>query len=97
MWRCQDLGQRPLQDVRSPHSLNEEGHGVCLGHGQKASMEDLKQAIVTAPCLQLIDYHTDRCVILAVDSSALPLVSFSPLGVDDKPIPSHFGSITWNE
>jgi len=26
---------------------------------QKASMEDLKKAIVMAPCLKPIDYHTD--------------------------------------
>ena len=29
------------------------------GTDQKASMEDLKQVIVTAPCLRPIDYHTD--------------------------------------
>jgi len=31
---------------------------VC-GLDQKMSMKDLKQAIVMAPCLWLIDYHTD--------------------------------------
>src|SRR5882724_7416472 len=29
------------------------------GMDQKASMEDLKQAIVMAPCLRLIDYYMD--------------------------------------
>src|SRR5882724_7361930 len=68
------------------------------GTDQKASMEDLKLAIVMAPCLQPIDYHMDRCVILAVDSSCIATgFILSQLGVDDKQYPSHFGSITWNE
>jgi len=29
------------------------------GLDQKTSMEDLKQAIITDPCLQPIDYHSD--------------------------------------
>jgi len=72
--------------------------GFVWGMDQKASMEDLKQAIVTAPCLRLIDYHMDRCVILAVNSSCIATgFILSQLGMDDKRYPSHFGSITWNE
>src|SRR5882724_6953712 len=37
------------------------------GSKQKKAMEDLKQAIVMAPCLQPIDYHCDLTVILAID------------------------------
>ena len=61
-------------------------------------MEDLKQAVVTAPCLWLIDYRCDRWVILAVDSSCI-VTSFIlfQLGADGKRYPSRFGSITWNE
>src|SRR5882724_677954 len=68
------------------------------GMDQKASMEDLKQAIITAPCLRPIDYHMDQCVILAVDLSCIATgFILSQLGVDDKRYPSRFGSITWNE
>src|SRR5882724_8880969 len=68
------------------------------GSKQKEAMEDLKQAIVTAPCLRLIDYHCDRMVILAIDSSCI-VTSFIllQLGADGKWYPSRFGSITWNE
>src|SRR5882724_2096109 len=68
------------------------------GSEQKEAMEDLKQAIVTAPCLRPIDYHCDRTVILAVDSSCIA-TSFIllQLGADGKWYPSRFSSITWNE
>src|SRR5882724_6573580 len=68
------------------------------GTDQKASMEDLKQVIIMVPCLWLIDYHMDRCVILAVDLSCIATgFILSQLGMDDKRYPSRFGSITWNE
>jgi len=35
---------------------------------QEEAMEDLKQAIIMVPCLQLIEYRCDQMVILAVDS-----------------------------
>ena len=60
-------------------------------------MEDLKQAIVMAPCLRLIDYHCDRWVILAVNSSCIATgFILLQLSADSKRYPSHFGSITWN-
>src|SRR5882672_2586757 len=60
-------------------------------------MEDLKQAIVTAPCLHPIDYHSDLCVILAVDSSCIATgFILLQLGTDNKRYPSWFSSITWN-
>jgi len=67
------------------------------GQEQKDAMEDLKQAIVMAPCLCPIDYHCDRWVILAVDSShiATGFILFQ-LGANGKQYPSCFGSITWN-
>jgi len=59
--------------------------GFVWGLDQKVSMEDLKQAISTAPCLQLIDYHSDCCVILAIDSSCIATgFILSQLGMDDK-------------
>jgi len=78
--------------------LTKKDTEFVWGTDQKASMEDLKQVIIMAPCLWPIDYHMDRCVILAVDSSCIA-TSFilSQLGTDDKQYPSHFGSITWNE
>src|SRR5882672_9223141 len=68
------------------------------GPDQKSSMEDLKQVIVTSPCLHPIDYHSDQCVILAIYSSCIA-TSFIllQLGMDNKQHPSQFGSITWNE
>ena len=61
-------------------------------------MEDLKQAIITTICLWLINYHSDQCVILAIDSSCIATgFILSQLGIDDKQYLSRFGSITWNE
>src|SRR5882672_3653782 len=61
-------------------------------------MEGLKQAIVTAPCLHPIDYHSDRCIILAVDSSSIATgFILLQLSADNKWYLSWFGSITWNE
>ena len=61
-------------------------------------MEDLKQVIVTAPCLQLINYHCDQWVILVEDSSCIVtgFILFQ-LSADGKRYPSCSGSITWNE
>ena len=68
------------------------------GPEQKASMEDLKLAVVSAPCLQPINYHCDRWVILAVDSSCIATgFILLQLGADGKHYPSRFGSINWNE
>ena len=68
------------------------------GPEQRSAMEDLKQAVVTAPCLWPIDYRCDRWVILVVDSSCIAtgFILFQ-LGANGKHYPSHFGSITWNE
>src|SRR5882724_7132868 len=76
-----------------------EGCGVYVGSRTgKSHREDLKQAIIMAPCLQLIDYCCDQMVILAVDSSCIA-TSFIllQLGANGKQFPSHFGSITWND
>ena len=77
---------------------NKDRHRLHMGPEQRSAMEDLKQAVVTAPCLRPIDYHSDRWVILAVDSSCIAtgFILFQ-LGADGKHYPSHFGSITWNE
>jgi len=40
---------KDLRDARSPCSLDEEDMEFVWGTDQKASMEDLKQVIVTAP------------------------------------------------
>src|SRR5882724_9934688 len=78
--------------------LTKKDMELVWGTDQKASIEDLKQVIVMAPCLRPIDYHMDRCVILAVDSSCIATCFIlSQLGTDDKQYPSRFGSITWNE
>ena len=54
------------------------------GLDQKASMEDLKQEVVTSPCLWPIDYHMDQCVILAIDLSCIATgFILSQLGMDD--------------
>src|SRR5882724_370010 len=59
------------------------------GPEQKASMEDLKQAIIMAPCLQPIDYHSDQCVILAVNSSCISMgFILLQLRADNKHYPS---------
>jgi len=57
--------------------LTKKDIDFVWGPDQKASMEDLKQVIVTAPCLWLINYHSNQCVILTVNSPAFPLASFS--------------------
>src|SRR5882672_373930 len=68
------------------------------GPDQKSSMEDLKQAIITTPCLHPIDYHSNQCIILTVNSSCIA-TSFIllQLNMDNKWYPSWFDSITWNE
>ena len=38
--------------------LTKKDTDFFWGLDQKTSLEDLKQAIITAPCLQPIDYHT---------------------------------------
>src|SRR5882724_9035461 len=59
------------------------------GPEQKVSMEDLKQAIVTSPCLKPIDYHSDQCVILVVNSSCIAMgFILLQLGADNKCYPS---------
>ena len=61
-------------------------------------MEDLKLVVISAPCLWPIDYHCNRWVILAVDSSCIATCFILlQLGADGKHYPSRFGSITWNE
>jgi len=61
-------------------------------------MEDLKQEIVTAQCLWSIDYHSNWCVILAVNCSCITTgFILLQLRADNKCYPSHFGSITWNK
>ena len=65
--------------------LTKKDTEFVWGMDQKASMEDLKQAIVTAPCLRPIDYHMGQCVILAIDSSCIATgFILSQLGPDDK-------------
>src|SRR5467141_3870305 len=78
--------------------LTKKDMDFVWGPDQKSSMEALKQAIITAPCLRPIDYHSDRCVILAIDSSCIATgFILLQLGADNKWYPSRFGSITWNE
>src|SRR5882672_7427252 len=77
--------------------LTKKDVDFVWGPDQKSSMEDLKQAIVTAPCLHPINYHSDRCVILAVNSSCIATgFILLQLGADNKRYPSQFSSITWN-
>src|SRR5882724_4297288 len=78
--------------------LTKKEMDFVWGPEQRASMQDLKLAIITAPCLRLIDYHSDQWVILAVDSSCI-VTGFIllQLRADNKHYPSCFGSITWME
>jgi len=39
--------------------LTKKEMDFVWGLEQRASMEDLKQAIITAPCIRPIDYHSD--------------------------------------
>jgi len=44
-----------------------------------------------------LDYHSNQCVILVVDSSCIAMgFILLRLGMDNKCYPSYFGSITWN-
>src|SRR5882724_1763572 len=68
--------------------LTKKEMDFVWGPEQRASMEDLKQAIITAPCLRPIDYHSDRCVILVADSSCIATgFILLHLGVDNKCYP----------
>jgi len=78
--------------------LTKKDVGFMWGLEQEKAMEDLKQAIITVPCLRLIDYHCDQTVILAVDSLCIATgFILLQLGSDGKWYPSRFGSITWND
>src|SRR5882724_3646392 len=91
-------GSRISPSVQGLVILTKKEVDFAWGPEQKASMEDLKQAIITAPYLQPIDYHSDQCVILAVDSSCIAIgFILLQLRADNKRYPSRFGSITWNE
>jgi len=65
---------------------------------QRYAMNDLKDAVINAPCLRPINYQSDFAVILAVDASyiALGYVIYQ-IGADDRRYPSRFGSLTWND
>src|SRR5882724_1472299 len=65
--------------------LTKKEVDFAWGPEQKSSMEDLKQAIITAPCLWPIDYCSDQCVILEVDSSCIATgFILLQLGADNK-------------
>ena len=75
--------------ARSLVILTKKEGDFVWGPEQKASMEDLKQAIVTAPCRWPIDYHSNQCVILVVDSSCIAMgFILLQLGADNKHYPS---------
>lgn len=63
-----------------------------------ACMDDLKQAVIDSPALVPIDYHCDRPVILAVDSSPSGYgYILSQIGADGERYVNRFGSGVWNE
>lgn len=69
------------------------------GDSQLESMEILKEAVKTAPCLRPIDYHADDCpIVLAVDSSNIGVgwVLFQ-IGTDERRYLNRYGSINWND
>ena len=41
------------------------------GPKQQEAMDDLKQALITAPALKPIDYEASRKIVLSVDSSLI--------------------------
>src|SRR3984893_6030185 len=61
-------------------------------------MDRLKNAIINSSTIRPIDYHSERPVIMAVDSSniAIGFVLFQ-VGEDGIRYPSRFSSITWNQ
>src|SRR5882724_10027023 len=69
--------------------LTKKEVNFVWGPEQKASMEDLNQAIVTALCLWPMDYHSNQCVILAVYSSCITMgFILLQLRADNKCYPS---------
>ena len=65
---------------------------------EQNSMDLLKNAIVNSSAIWPIDYHSERPVILAIDSSNIA-VGFVLFQVREDGIryPSRFSSITWNQ
>ena len=53
------FGSRISPNAKPLVILTKKEMDFVWGPEQRASMEDLKQVIVTAPCLQPIDYHSD--------------------------------------
>jgi hypothetical protein len=65
---------------------------------QLMAMEKLKMLAQNCKAIKAIDYHCDREVTLAVDSSWMAVgFILSQQGEDGKRYPSRYGSITWNE
>jgi transposase InsO family protein len=61
------------------------------------AMQQLKDLVISAPCLKPIDYQSINTVVLSVDSSNVAVgYILSQLGEDGKKYPSRYGSITWN-
>src|SRR5882724_11951552 len=52
--------------------LTKKEMDFVWGPEQRAYMEDLKQVIVTAPCLRLIDYRSDHVLSWWLTPPALP-------------------------
>ena len=78
--------------------LTQKDKPFEIGDTQLQAFEDLKEAIANSPALLLIDYATDRPVILAVNSCANGVgFILLQLGEDGKHYPSRFGSITFND
>ena len=65
---------------------------------QLMAMEKLKMFAQNCSAIKAIDYHSDREVTLAVDSSWMAVgFILSQQGDDGKRYPSRYGSITWND
>ena len=68
-----------------------------FGQQQSDAMEDLKQALLTSPVLQAVDYESKVPVILAVDTSYIAvsyILSQEDLANPQLCYHARFGSIT---
>lgn len=79
-------------------NLTRKGVELKFSDTEQASMDALKDTLIRSPVLKPVNYHSDREVILAVDSSIIGVgYILLQLGANSKRYPNRFGSITWNK
>jgi hypothetical protein len=82
------------------NKLTKKDEPFEWGQVQQSAQNDIKQAVLESPALQLIDYKSEALVILAVDTSHIAISFYlcqRNLKHPKARIYNRFGSITLNK